>query len=187
VFFNPSCNHQVCRGCAKGHIESGINSKQFPMRCPGSAECKNELDFETCMIVLDEEFQARLLNLSLNSFAENNGGTVKRCIRPNCDGFVEVEGNLRHCVCPKCDLNWCCECQVDWHIGLTCNQFDNWRKENDHADERTQTLIRTAGWKICPSCKNAVEKSSGCNHMRCRCGNQFCYGCGGPYPCSSGH
>lgn len=38
-------------------------------------------------------------------------------------------------------------------------------------------------------CKFWVEKTFGCDHMRCRCGNEFCYKCGGPYgkcECNSG-
>jgi hypothetical protein len=26
-----------------------------------------------------------------------------------------------------------------------------------------------------------VEKSEGCHHMKCRCGMEFCYACGGIY------
>lgn len=33
----------------------------------------------------------------------------------------------------------------------------------------------------CPNCQFAIEKSGGCNHMRCKqCGNYFCWQCGGP-------
>ena len=31
--------------------------------------------------------------------------------------------------------------------------------------------------KRCPSCKNGVIKTSGCNHIRCRCGEHFCFAC----------
>merc|ERR1712224_491216 len=33
----------------------------------------------------------------------------------------------------------------------------------------------------CSQCKHAVHKFTGCNHMTCRCGHQFCYICGGPW------
>jgi len=29
----------------------------------------------------------------------------------------------------------------------------------------------------CPECGTGIEKKSGCNHMRCRCGCEFCYFC----------
>jgi hypothetical protein len=31
-----------------------------------------------------------------------------------------------------------------------------------------------------------VRKESGCNHMVCRCGTDFCFGCGGPYDSNLG-
>ena len=30
----------------------------------------------------------------------------------------------------------------------------------------------------CPRCKAVVEKKMACDHMRCRCGQMFCYNCG---------
>ena len=33
-------------------------------------------------------------------------------------------------------------------------------------------------FRQCKRCKFIVERSSGCNHMTCKCGYQFCYICG---------
>eukprot|EP00978_Attheya_sp_CCMP212_P024178 scaffold75561_cov55-Attheya_sp.AAC.11 len=33
--------------------------------------------------------------------------------------------------------------------------------------------------RLCPTCKNAIERSDGCFHMHCiTCGTHFCYECG---------
>ena len=42
------------------------------------------------------------------------------------------------------------------------------------------------GISKCTNCGNLVEKSNGCNHMRCRCKYQFCYICSRKYPCGGG-
>ena len=34
----------------------------------------------------------------------------------------------------------------------------------------------------CPGCNMLVERSSGCDHMTCRCRQEFCFGCGEPWP-----
>lgn len=34
--------------------------------------------------------------------------------------------------------------------------------------------------QACPKCLVVVRKEIGCNHMECRCGQSFCYGCGAP-------
>ncbi|KAN0108496.1 hypothetical protein V8E51_008238 [Hyaloscypha variabilis] len=35
-------------------------------------------------------------------------------------------------------------------------------------------------WKRC-KCGDMIELTQGCNHMRCRCGREFCYLCGEPW------
>eukprot|EP00741_Cyanophora_paradoxa_P017154 tig00020960_g16566.t1 len=42
-------------------------------------------------------------------------------------------------------------------------------------------LERRGAMRRCRRCRAMVERSSGCNHMTCRCGYQFCYLCGGEY------
>lgn len=48
------------------------------------------------------------------------------------------------------------------------------RKKTEEA--MTEALVRT-----CPSCKAGVLRESGCPHMTCRCGFQFCYACRQPW------
>jgi hypothetical protein len=34
--------------------------------------------------------------------------------------------------------------------------------------------------QACPRCFVIIRKETGCNHVQCRCGASFCYGCGAP-------
>ena len=38
-------------------------------------------------------------------------------------------------------------------------------------------LSRVSGWARCPGCLQMIELRMGCNHMKCRCGANFCYLC----------
>lgn len=38
--------------------------------------------------------------------------------------------------------------------------------------------------QVCPHCTTFVQRSHGCRHMTCRCHGQFCFACGGEWPCS---
>jgi hypothetical protein len=48
-------------------------------------------------------------------------------------------------------------------------------------DKLLEQLALRKNWKKCPFCNNLVEKNQGCDHMKCRCGKDFCYRCGGVY------
>ncbi|PYH85696.1 hypothetical protein BO82DRAFT_165751 [Aspergillus uvarum CBS 121591] len=40
------------------------------------------------------------------------------------------------------------------------------------------SAARRFGWQTCPRCGRLVELDSGCHHMMCLCGVEFCYFCG---------
>ncbi|PYI20440.1 hypothetical protein BO99DRAFT_456587 [Aspergillus violaceofuscus CBS 115571] len=40
------------------------------------------------------------------------------------------------------------------------------------------SAARRFGWQTCPRCGRLVELDSGCHHMICLCGVEFCYFCG---------
>ena len=42
-------------------------------------------------------------------------------------------------------------------------------------------FIKGAKYKMCQECRFWVEKNQGCDHLTCKCGNEFCYRCGVNY------
>jgi len=44
----------------------------------------------------------------------------------------------------------------------------------------SETLL-LAQCQVCPSCCVLVRREGGCTHMVCRCGQDFCFGCGAPF------
>ena len=48
---------------------------------------------------------------------------------------------------------------------------------DDENDEEFINLVRNGLFKNCPNCKKIVERTSGCHHMTCVCGYEFCYLC----------
>ena len=51
---------------------------------------------------------------------------------------------------------------------------------------KSQLILEDLAWKNkwqwCKKCKIYIEKTEACNHMKCKCGWEFCYACGGDYP-----
>ena len=75
--------------------------------------------------------------------------------------------------CGRCRRLTCRHCGDRAHPGTECVA--------DEETQRVRALATTQGWKACPSCNHMVERSTGCMHMTCRCGREFCYQCGRRY------
>ncbi|KAF5743816.1 E3 ubiquitin-protein ligase [Tripterygium wilfordii] len=94
--------------------------------------------------------------------------------------FVDDGGeSLTLSVCPNCRRLFCAQCKVAWHGGMSCGEFQ--KMEGSEIDEKEEEmvmeLVKRNKWRRCPSCSFYVEKISGCLHISCRCGFEFCYGC----------
>ena len=70
--------------------------------------------------------------------------------------------------CPFCRRQVCVACGGKFHQGIC------------RSDKKLTAIIKKNRWRFCPACSSVVERSSGCNHMTCLCGESFCYRCGLP-------
>ncbi|EEH04937.1 RING finger domain-containing protein [Histoplasma capsulatum G186AR] len=73
--------------------------------------------------------------------------------------------------CPGCSIEICCKCKQLAHKGAQCCEGA------DELDPELAALLKQ--WKIkrCPKCRGAVRLMFGCNHVACRCGDQWCWSC----------
>ncbi|KAL9828698.1 putative IBR domain, E3 ubiquitin ligase RBR family [Arabidopsis thaliana] len=79
------------------------------------------------------------------------------------------DANVTQTECPSCHRLFC----------VLCKRFGNTKKKSsDEDDALVIELAKIKQWRRCPSCKFYVDKVEGCLHIKCRCGYQFCYGCG---------
>jgi len=109
-------------------------------------------------------------------------GVIVACPTPDCEKFVVPRG-LEVVKCHKCQLEFCPKCGNKSHKGVTCEAFQQWQRENDHADRHFQELMANEEWRRCPVCGVASARESGCNFMqcnseRCRKRTYWCYVCG---------
>ena len=95
---------------------------------------------------------------------------------------LEGEKKLR-CPQEECQQYMCYICKNKWHAeheGKTCEEFQQWRDENDRdiLDKGLAAKMVEEGIE-CPSCKFKYELArGGCMHFRCtQCPAEFCSGC----------
>lgn len=90
------------------------------------------------------------------------------CYNLNCtnkNGFINPSFKKQSFSCPGCGDHICIDCKAS-HPRTTCEEYKVQSK-----------FMCDFHYATCPKCKNAVEKSEGCDHMTCICGQHFCYKC----------
>jgi hypothetical protein len=81
--------------------------------------------------------------------------------------------------CVKCKSKTCFSCTTPLHSGMTCAQYKASLIEQQFAEVRSSEWLN-ANAKLCP-CGKWVQKTTGCDHMTCVCGAEWCWICGAHY------
>ena len=83
----------------------------------------------------------------------------------------------RLAICEKCEMAFCRVCYMGWH-GPFARCFPRDPSELSAEEKASYDYIRLHT-SPCPTCSSPVQKTHGCNHMKCfQCNTHFCYLCG---------
>lgn len=108
------------------------------------------------------------------------------CPTPNCKYIFAIDDTDKdeeayHLRCDICSQHYCLKCNVKYHFGKSCLSYKKDRLKQAGSDDILfLAYIQSRKVKSCPKCGRFVERVSGCSHMSCICGEQFCYICGKP-------
>ena len=179
------CKKYVHGNCFINYIEEELNNNRFPIRCPlCPGQERHEINYKTiidCLLLNDKDnLAAKLENISLNHLAEHNSDEVTFCPTAGCNYMCFYDKNEFVLNCPLCKKSYCLQCKTEWHKDLTCEQYQQQKRENnkDENDIKFEEYVKGSRLKQCPKCKRWVEKIDGCDHIQCTCGAAFCYRCG---------
>ena len=106
------------------------------IRCPHDG-CKGLIKYEEVRMVLPpaefDHYGQFLLDDALKK-----DPTVRWCPRPGCGTAMIAESDNPMMRCPKstCNFAFCKNCKEKWHTDLTCNMYQQWKKENANADDK---------------------------------------------------
>ncbi len=160
------CGCVLCESCTKALFDHAINNESaFPPMC-----CDLDIPLETALVFLDESLVKRYYE------AELEYSTTIRvyCAEPNCSAFIKPDYIDREnlALCGKCGTVTCVACRTVKHEG---------KCEIDEPTEEVLQLARNEKWQRCFRCRHLIEINTGCNHMHCPCGAEFCYVCAAPW------
>ncbi|KAM3140729.1 hypothetical protein pb186bvf_007134 [Paramecium bursaria] len=172
--YQIGCFHYFCIDCYQQYVINKLKNNTIPqVRCL-KHKCKRTLPYQIIQLLNSEAKKYFKISLC-KSFLKNNMKYVC-CLGEECEVIHSTKvGNQIDCA--NCHTSICIICKQYAHQPLNCDLAKRWEIKNNNQEEKSKSLIRLE-YQTCFSCKEAVEKSSGCNHMKCRCGAHFCYICG---------
>ncbi|XP_068094238.1 E3 ubiquitin-protein ligase RNF31 isoform X1 [Hyperolius riggenbachi] len=186
-----SCECCICPDCFRMHFTVALKEKHIrDMVCPAceEPEISDEGEllhyFSTLDILLRDTLEVDAYNLFHKKLTERTLMKDPKFLWcTHCSfGFIYERDQL-DVQCPQCKCSFCRSCKRAWeeqHRALSCEDFQNWKREND-AEYQAQGLavyLQENGI-TCPHCKFSYALArGGCMHFICsQCRHQFCSGC----------
>ncbi|KAF7014260.1 unnamed protein product [Triticum aestivum] len=173
------CGHPFCRSCVARYVAAKLDDKVAGVACPHPGCEAGAVEPSSCRGVIPPDLLDRwgflLCELAV-------GAKRVYCPYQDCSALLLADADTKEAIaeaeCPHCHQLFCARCGVPWHDGLGCEEFQKLGQDERGRNELLlRRLVGRKGWQRCPKCRMFVEKSEGCNYMKCRCGNSFCYRC----------
>ena len=202
INFSKACEHQCCIGCYATYLGVSMETKPFPILCPGCVYARkdfpNPIDPELVVLYANtsrlaensekrRELISRFNKLQLVSL-QKKGSVVasKACSLCGFTGYCDMAESLfARCCNPLCAAVFCQQCGEKAHVGQTCEQYMALRLAAEKPGETAAYIDKTT--KNCPKCGLRIQhfQYHGCHHITCKCKHVFCWLCMAPYPGAS--
>ncbi|KAJ4836740.1 hypothetical protein Tsubulata_005121 [Turnera subulata] len=168
-FSIKGCPHAYCTHCVVQYVSSKVEENLTDIRCPASDCTMGALDPEHCRAVLPREVFDRWGNALCEAVILE--AQKFYCPFKDCSAMLINDGGevVRESECPNCSRMFCAQCKVAWHSGIECEEFQKLHK--DEREREDILLMKLAGdhqWRRCPNCRAYVERTMGCNFIKCR-------------------
>lgn len=189
----PACTHlpDHCVDCLREHVSVQLRSHLNVVRCP-SYRCEVLLETETAVRAYATKPDFEELSERLTKLAITSSPRFVHCSNPACNSGFEMDDSDIGLIlsCPSCRRKTCGICRVEWHDGITCEEFQaiaELENQKFTEEERLSAEYIKANTRNCPRCHTGpYEKISldMCDIATCsRCVPQFrfCWQCGVDY------
>lgn len=182
-----SCGHRFCKECLRQYARSKLDDGVWSLRCP-EVGCSQPM--------LDQD----LVRLLLGTFAERprpRGGGVKGAEHEEQESHwtegrkllqryrdlksAEHGAHLKAVLRALADKS-----DSESSEGGSFDRAGLGQPGSSKAAEDSFEGWAASACQACPCCLIIVRKDEGCDHMQCRCGSHFCFGCGAPYDKADG-
>ncbi|KAI3332449.1 hypothetical protein HD806DRAFT_519183 [Xylariaceae sp. AK1471] len=173
------CAHEAtaCKACVSQWITSSMETVAWDrLKCP---ECPKMLGFKDVEAFATRDVFLKYDKLATKAMLDNVQG-FRWCLNPRCDAGQIYPLECTKAKCYSCKHYSCVRHDIPWHSSETCEEYDKrtrkQRKNNKLSEKHVKEIT-----KPCPGCKKNVNKYSGCDHITCVCGHEWCWLCFGTY------
>ncbi|XP_018567780.1 E3 ubiquitin-protein ligase RNF144A [Anoplophora glabripennis] len=175
------CDCAFCTECMKAYVEFEISEGAYEISCP-DAQCPSQgvLQQEEIKRLAGSDLLEKHKKYRLNREVELDK-TRTWCPRAGCETVCSMCPTQKcapqSVFCPTCTTDFCSNCKLEWHEGLSCDDYGKQLAKEGKTEEPgipfDSDLI-----KCCPMCNVPIEKDEGCAQMMCkRCKHVFCWYC----------
>ena len=171
----PCKKHLQCNSCLKQHVEACLKDN-LQVACTG---CKIRLyDRHITTVSKELSLRVRYQWCRLLALTQNN---YYACTQPGCEYADKVpvmkDIGFRIITCPCCHSELIFQKPSNKGMVIHVKAWEHVTVEDlQYIEQR----LATGDWKLCPRCRNPIEKGEGCKHMTCNtCRYEFCWICQG--------
>ncbi|KAK3335482.1 hypothetical protein B0T19DRAFT_9775 [Cercophora scortea] len=175
VRITEGCKHPptICKDCLKQWLASGLETGTFDrLKCP---DCPEILKYDDVQRYATKETFSRYDTLMTRA-ALKDIPNFYWCMSTTCESGQIYRGVCPEFKCAACKARHCVKHNVSWHEGETCEEYDRRHKQRKKDEKASEEMVKKTS-KKCPECKKDVHKFTGCNHITCVCGHEWCYIC----------
>ncbi|CAH1366358.1 probable E3 ubiquitin-protein ligase RNF144A isoform X1 [Tenebrio molitor] len=175
------CKCSFCAECMRFYVKFEIAEGAYDISCP-DAQCpsKGVLHEEEIKRLAGDDLFEKHKKYRLNREVELDKNRTW-CPRAGCETVCKLcptqQCHPQSVHCPNCTTDFCSNCKLEWHEGLTC-ESNNKKLAKEGKVEEPGIPFNSDLIKCCPMCNVPIEKDEGCAQMMCkRCKHVFCWYC----------
>lgn len=163
--------HNICSNCLKTHATNIIfENGTYNIKCICmDTVCNTFYSDKVLEKILDKKVYSQMCKLRLNDETKyiydiSNLNLVKCQF---CEVVWDIDLTDKLLYCMNCGGKTCLECGEKDHPDRPC----------DKIRKKIEEKLTQQNFLICTQCSRCILKESGCNAVRCPCGNNMCWGC----------
>lgn len=186
------CRHSYCKECIRQFAEVTIRDGSIErLICPAYNETNNKpctayiQEFDLKAVGVEEELITKVTKISITR-AIDQMSDFSWCPKTTCQSPAEIDEERNLGKCTECMFKFCTQCKSKFHPFKRCekatvhfgtNEADI-MKAKHNIEEKLNLLYIQKCSKTCPNCNFPIQKTDGCNKMKCQnCGTAFCWSC----------